>query len=164
MYASWPLRVLAGLIDRLTPLLIVIVGGWVQYATRAANCLPQDERYSLGPYCSTGNSVLGVSVWVLALTAALGFVIWNVGFLQGRGASIGKRALKIRLLGEHTGKPIGSGRALLRQCAHLADAAFCYIGYLFPLWDHKKQTLADKIVKTVCLRTVTSADAPTGLG
>ena len=27
----------------------------------------------------------------------------------------------------------------------------CYIGYLFPLWDAKRQTLADKIMTTVCL-------------
>ncbi len=25
----------------------------------------------------------------------------------------------------------------------------CYIGYLFPLWDQKRQTLADKIMHSV---------------
>jgi len=25
------------------------------------------------------------------------------------------------------------------------------IGYLFPLWDAKRQTIADKIMTTVCL-------------
>jgi uncharacterized RDD family membrane protein YckC len=29
------------------------------------------------------------------------------------------------------------------------DAIICYIGFLFPLWDSKKQTIADKIVKSV---------------
>ena len=34
---------------------------------------------------------------------------------------------------------------------HLVDAVIFYIGYLFPLWDAKRQTLADKIMATVCL-------------
>jgi uncharacterized RDD family membrane protein YckC len=29
------------------------------------------------------------------------------------------------------------------------DGIICYIGWLFPLWDAKKQTLADKIMGTV---------------
>ncbi|MDQ1423726.1 MAG: hypothetical protein QOD72_1224, partial [Acidimicrobiaceae bacterium] len=33
--------------------------------------------------------------------------------------------------------------------AHVADSIICGIGYLFPLWDVKRQTLADKIMKTV---------------
>ena len=35
--------------------------------------------------------------------------------------------------------------------AHLADAVICGVGYLFPLWDAKRQTLADKMMSTVCL-------------
>jgi hypothetical protein len=35
--------------------------------------------------------------------------------------------------------------------AHIIDGAICYIGYLFPLWDAKRQTIADKIMTTVCL-------------
>ncbi len=38
-----------------------------------------------------------------------------------------------------------------RQLAHVIDAAICYIGYLFPLWDAKRQTIADKIMTTVCV-------------
>ena len=43
-----------------------------------------------------------------------------------------------------------------RSCASsptVVDAIICYIGYLFPLWDPKRQTLADKIMTTVCLPT-----------
>jgi len=166
-YAPWPVRVLAAVVDRLIPLLIVIVGGWAQYATRVANCLSMDQTYSLGPYCATGNSVLGVALWVLALLAALGFIVWNEGYLQGRsGASIGKRILGIRLIGENTGQPVGFGTAVLRQVAHVADAAFCFVGYLFPLWDAKKRTLADKITRTVCIRPVagTSVGDDSGIG
>jgi hypothetical protein len=39
--------------------------------------------------------------------------------------------------------------AFVRDLAHIVDSVICYVGFLFPLWDAKKQTLADKIVKTV---------------
>ena len=154
-YASWWARLLAGLIDRLIPLVVVVLGGATEFGTKVTDCIPQDPDYSIGPYCATGNSVLGVTVWVASLVLALVFTVWNVGYLQGRsGASIGKRALKMRLVKEATGAPVGMGLALLRQLCHVADAAFCFVGYLFPLWDAKKQTLADKIVKTVCVPVV----------
>jgi uncharacterized RDD family membrane protein YckC len=41
---------------------------------------------------------------------------------------------------------------VVRTIAHIVDSIICYIGWLFPLWDPKRQTLADKIVKTVVVR------------
>ena len=32
---------------------------------------------------------------------------------------------------------------------YFVDVIICYIGFLFLLWDVKRQTLADKIVRTV---------------
>jgi uncharacterized RDD family membrane protein YckC len=61
----------------------------------------------------------------------------------------GAPTLRIRLVSERTGQPIGAGMAFLRDICHIVDALICYIGFLFPLWDAKRQTLADKIVKTV---------------
>jgi RDD family len=40
---------------------------------------------------------------------------------------------------------------VVRQIAHIVDTLICYIGYLFPLWDSKRQTVADKIMTTVCV-------------
>jgi len=69
---------------------------------------------------------------------------------QGRtGQSWGKQALKLRLLSESTGQPIGAGMAFVRDLAHIVDSLACYLGWLWPLWDAKRQTFADKLVKTV---------------
>ena len=82
----------------------------------------------------------------------LAFAIWNYGYRQGTtGSSIGKSVMKFTVVGEQTGQPIGFGRSVLRQLAHIVDALICYVGFLFPLWDAKRQTLADKIMSTVCL-------------
>jgi hypothetical protein len=31
------------------------------------------------------------------------------------------------------------------------DELICYVSWLFPLWDAKRQTLVDKIVKTMVI-------------
>jgi uncharacterized RDD family membrane protein YckC len=81
--------------------------------------------------------------------AGLAYSIWNRWILGGQGQSIGKRVVGMRLLSEETGQPIGTLNAFLRDICHFVDGIICYIGYLFPLWDAKRQTLADKIMRTV---------------
>ena len=41
--------------------------------------------------------------------------------------------------------------ALVLASSGRVDAVICLIGFLFPLWDAKRQTLADKILTTVVL-------------
>jgi hypothetical protein len=57
--------------------------------------------------------------------------------------------MNIRLVSEETGQPIGMLMAFVRDICHILDSLICYVGWLFPLWDAKRQTLADKIVKSV---------------
>jgi hypothetical protein len=40
---------------------------------------------------------------------------------------------------------------VLRQLAHRVDQMVCYVGFLFPLGDAKRETLADMIMGTVCV-------------
>jgi hypothetical protein len=44
-----------------------------------------------------------------------------------------------------------TGASTLGQASFIVDGAICYVGYLFPLWDAKRQTIADKIMSTICL-------------
>lgn len=82
----------------------------------------------------------------------LGFVIWN-RWIQGgnTGQSIGRKLVGVKLISEQTGQPIGAGMAFVRDIAHFLDSIACFVGWLFPLWDSKRQTFADKIVKTVVI-------------
>jgi uncharacterized RDD family membrane protein YckC len=83
--------------------------------------------------------------------AALGWGLYN-GYLQGEsGQSTGKKMQNLRLLSEETGQPIGGGMGIARFFVHIIDAIPCYVGFLWPLWDAKKQTFADKILKTVVI-------------
>ncbi len=93
---------------------------------------------------------------IVLFLAAIAFALWNVIIRQGRtGRSLGKSTLGTVLLKEETGRPLGAGMTFVRQVCHVLDGFF-YLGYLWPLWDAKRQTFADKIVGTVVL------DQPTG--
>ncbi len=99
------------------------------------------------------HSAAPVALAGLGVLALLVFAVWNTLFRQGAtGQSLGKRALGIRLVGERSGQPIGVGRTLVRQVAHLLDALPLYVGYLWPLWDERRQTFADKACATIVVR------------
>ncbi|HEY5013550.1 MAG TPA: RDD family protein, partial [Acidimicrobiia bacterium] len=78
---------------------------------------------------------------------------WIVQLLkQGNtGQTIGKKVIGLKVVKEETGQPIGGGMSIVRAIAHVADSIICYIGWLFPLWDAKRQTLADKIIGTLVI-------------
>jgi len=95
----------------------------------------------------------GGALYYILLLIGVVVGIYNRWFQAGKtGQSWGKMALGITLVNESNQQPIGVGKAFLRDVAHIVDGIICYIGYLFPLWDSKRQTLADKIVSTVVVK------------
>jgi hypothetical protein len=100
-------------------------------------------------------AVTGGMAWRLVLAVVgslgiLGFGIWNSGYLQGTtGRSVGRWVARTKLVMIGNGQPVGFGRSLTRQICHGLEFG---IGYLWPLWDGKRQTFADKIVGTVVIR------------
>jgi uncharacterized RDD family membrane protein YckC len=97
-----------------------------------------------------GIATHNTGVYLLCVIIAIAIIGYNRWFLAGKtGQSWGKKALGLSLVSENTGQPIGAGMAFVRDICHIVDSITCYIGWLFPLWDSKRQTLADKIMKTV---------------
>jgi uncharacterized RDD family membrane protein YckC len=151
-YTSWFTRVGAHLIDIL-PFVVILGVGWLvlQNSVDSA-CLTDITQYDVNQICSIGYSTVGVTVMWGAVLVGLIYLVWNYGYRQGvGGSSIGKSVLKFKVVSENTGQPIGFGMSVLRQICHVVDAVPFYLGYLFPLWTDKRQTLADKIMTTVCL-------------
>jgi uncharacterized RDD family membrane protein YckC len=82
----------------------------------------------------------------------LGITLWLL-YQQGTtGQTIGKKALNIKLLREADGQVVGVGTSIGRYLLHILDSLPLLLGWLWPLWDAKKQTFADKIMKTVVVR------------
>ena len=101
---------------------------------------------------SIAANILGLVIRPLGILfslAALGFTIYSKVLEGQTGQSIGKRIAGTRTILEATGQPPGVGIAIGRWLLHILDSLACFVGWFFPLWDAKKQTFADKIVKTV---------------
>jgi uncharacterized RDD family membrane protein YckC len=157
-YTSWGRRVGAYVIDFL-PAIVAQVVFLIGYGTWIADVVSQSGSETPtfdGPAPTT--MIVGT---VLSLVA-LGWQIYNRWVLAGRtGQSVGKRVLKMVLIGDGTGRPIGVLNAFLRDLVHILDG-FAYIGYLWPLWDEKRQTFADKLMRTIVVDSRTPSAAFAG--
>jgi uncharacterized RDD family membrane protein YckC len=151
-YTPWATRVLAWLIDFIPVAILEGIGYGLLLGTRETACITDTSEYDLGEFCATGASTLGQAAFIITWLLSIAYLVWNYGYRQGTtGSSIGKSIMKFKVVSEKTGQPIGFGLSIVRQLAHIIDGAICYIGYLFPLWDPKRQTIADKIMTTICL-------------
>ena len=141
-YASWSKRVRARLIDQAPTYvgLIIFFAGYLIWVVELA------LSSGLAP---SQRSAVAVIIGLGVMLASLAWVAYNRWMIAGRtGQSLGKRLTKIRLIGEDTQAPIGAANAFIRDLVHVLDAV-TVVGYLWPLWDDRQQTFADKIMKTI---------------
>ena len=100
-------------------------------------------------------NIIGTFIRSSAVSALFGLVtlawaIYNMGYLAGTtGQSYGRKWAGTKLVREDTMQPLGVGLAIGRLIAHFIDSVICWVGYLFPLWTPKKQTIADMVVKSI---------------
>jgi uncharacterized RDD family membrane protein YckC len=135
--ANWPQRVGAYLIDYLIAAIPAFLAVLLFGGTSSGGNDP--------------NAGAGLVAFLLYLTS-LGVWIYNRAILMGRtGQSWGKQVLNLRLVRMADGQPMGGGMCFVRDLCHIIDALPCYLGYLWPLWDARRQTFSDKIMNTVVL-------------
>ncbi|MET7300895.1 RDD family protein [Embleya sp. NPDC005575] len=148
--ASWGRRVSASLLDGLVVMLVGIplIGGFLWFGSQSTVTEHLDGSETTSYDGGPGPIVL-MFVGGLAMFA---FGLWQL-YRQGKtGQTIGKGAVGIKVLRENDGMPTGFGMAFVRQIAHFLDSIACYVGWLWPLWDSKKQTFADKVCSTVVVK------------
>jgi uncharacterized RDD family membrane protein YckC len=142
-YASWGKRVGAMLIDQIPSYvgMIIFCVGYVLWIVSIAQ--------STGSTVDLTGGAVPMIVGTLVMLAGMVWTVYNRWFVAGRtGQSLGKRVTRIRLVGEPTDAPIGPMNAFVRDLVHILDG-FAYVGYLWPLWDEKRQTFADKLMRTI---------------
>lgn len=82
-------------------------------------------------------------VWLLSIAYTV-----YLGYLDGvTGQTPGKAIMGTRLVNTQ-GELIGSGPGIGRKFAHIVDNIVCFLGWLLPLVDAKRQTIADKLLVT----------------
>ncbi len=153
--ASWGARLGATLLDGLIVMLVptgLIIAGYAQFISKVVDRQNKcdDDGLSSCPAPHIPGSALSL--------IAIGGVLSLIGFIYlcyregSSGQTPGKKIVGIRLLREADGATLGFGLAFGRRLLHVLDSAVCYLGYLWPLWDEKNQTFADKIVHTVVIK------------
>ncbi|QMU72650.1 RDD family protein [Streptacidiphilus sp. P02-A3a] len=151
-YAHWGRRVAASLVDGvIVGVLPGILYGIGISQVKVATCTTDPTSYQTS--CSGGTSGAAAIFILLGALLALAGGIWLTYQVGTTGQTVGKKALNIRLVREYDGQVLGFGLALVRLLCHALDSFACYVGWLWPLWDDKKQTFADKIMSTVVVTT-----------
>ncbi|MGH8870367.1 MAG: RDD family protein [Acidimicrobiia bacterium] len=117
--ASWGTRVLGYLIDIAPGLIVGLVFG-------------------LGRSIFL-NGVAGL--FGVAYTAYMGYLDGLTGQTPGK-AIMGTRVVNVE------GQVIGTGAGIGRKFVHILDSLICLLGWLLPLVDAKRQTIADKVMNT----------------
>jgi uncharacterized RDD family membrane protein YckC len=106
----------------------------------------------------------GIIIWEtgsgkrLSAIVAIGVLVtvapwlYNRWYQQGRtGQSWGKRATGLKLIAMSDKEPTGIWMTAIRDIAHLLDFIVLYLGFFLPILDARRQTLADKAMKTVVI-------------
>jgi uncharacterized RDD family membrane protein YckC len=107
--------------------------------------------------------IIGIPAQILAaaISPGLAFVLQiaatlvYVAVLEGgpTGQTIGRKALALRVVDATTLQPgIGPGRAIGRYFAKFLSTIAIGLGYLWMLWDPRKQTWHDKLASTVVVK------------
>jgi uncharacterized RDD family membrane protein YckC len=119
---------------------------------------------SVGP-SRIGSGLLGVAVNATLIAGAVTGPYYVL--MEGRraGQTLGKMAANIRVVDQVTGGRIGWGKAVVRWFVRLlfwvsvplltfgAGIMLPLLDALWPLWDERKQTLHDKLSRTLVVST-----------
>jgi uncharacterized RDD family membrane protein YckC len=152
-FAGFWIRFLAALIDGLiigVPLAIIgaMVGAFDTTTTDAFGNQTESSSFRVS-YGWTP----GAPAWFNLLNTLVGVAYY--ASLEGgpTGQTLGKRVCNIRVVDATTGQPgIGIGRGIGRYFARILSAIPLGLGYLWMLWDDRKQTWHDKLVTTVVVK------------
>ena len=105
-------------------------------------------------HTSSGTAYISVVGYIVELIVWLAYGALLIG--SRRGQTIGMMAVGARAVDRDTGTPIGYARALGRAAFEYVLAIVVFLPWvldmLWPAWDARKQTLHDKVTRTVVVK------------
>ncbi|MCX4636705.1 RDD family protein [Streptomyces sp. P9-2B-2] len=159
-YASWGSRLGAFLLDGLIIAAVPIILYIVSIVMAAGSAVTPDySGCSTGDYTCMQNAandaassstpvgaiILSILAWLLMIGGTF-FLIAKEG---ASGQTPGKKVMGVKVIKEATGQPLGFGMTFVRYLCRYLNGLLCGLGWLWPLWDDKSQTWADKLAGTV---------------
>jgi uncharacterized RDD family membrane protein YckC len=143
IYAGFGVRLLAYLIDTvIVTILMVIVN--IPTALIYLPAVMKNEPPSPLAFVVLAACQLATFLVVLA---------YQVYFVGVKGATIGKKMMKLKVTMADGTYPIGYGKAFLRLIGYMISGLICYIGFLMIAFDKEQHRgLHDKIAGTVVIK------------
>jgi uncharacterized RDD family membrane protein YckC len=147
--AGWGIRLVGWLIDLV---ITSVVGALVLMPIHAiretgTSTLSGSQSDSLRSVTITRQGALLVVLIVLIYTTAF------IG--SSRGQTLGMMVARVKAVDGLTGAPIGHARALGRGIFEYLMIVFVFpwaLDMLFPLWDPRRQTLHDKVARSIVIK------------
>lgn len=147
-YASYSRRATALTIDSIWWTVVVL---FVQLGPSTEDILVAPESY-----VSTIALWLAIGQCIPIMLTGLMWAVW--------GTSPGKRALHLQIVDADTGRPMTVRQAGLRTLGYLLTFATCGAGFLWVMFNDRKQMLHDRIANTTVVEQETRENAgKTGL-
>lgn len=102
---------------------------------------------------SSTSSVVALVSMVVSLIFFVLELVYFIYFIGAKGQTLGKMALKIKVVTAGTNEVPGYLKAFLREVVGKFLSSFALLlGFLWMLWDKNKQTWHDKIAGTVVIK------------
>lgn len=102
--------------------------------------------------------IVGSFFWMFVLIFGLQFLgtyLYQVTYQLRAGQTVGKRVMRLKVVDAGSGAPMAAAAARKRWIIHLLFGfvgPLAYLDGLWQLWDPQKQTLHDKVARTVVVR------------
>ena len=152
IYAGFGSRWLASALDGL---IVGAVSLAIGFSGTIVNLFVGGAGNSIGnSTANVGVSLIGMLISILGGILQMAVWVGYYTYFTGKnGQTPGKKALNIKVINPDTTFPPGYGYAFLREVIGKPISSFCFgLGYLWVLWDDKKQTWHDKIAHTVVIK------------
>ena len=102
-----------------------------------------------GAYWTSGATIMGVADFIISFVFPF---VATVAFWVYKSATPGKIALNLCVVDAETGAKPTLQQAVIRYFAYILSTLPLFVGYLWVIWDPKKQAFHDKLAKTLVVR------------
>jgi uncharacterized RDD family membrane protein YckC len=127
---------------------VLSIPGFLLLRVAFDDCYSIDGEIFCPDDALNGGALIGSIL--LFLAAVVVVMVLYVRALGTTGQTWGRKMVGVKVVSAETAAPLGIGRALGRTLfANFISSNVCLLGYLWALWDPKKQTWHDKVVGSV---------------
>lgn len=149
------------------------------YSPPEADVTPEEAEVRYAGFWIRAVASLIDSIWIIALTFALGWMLYGsyyfsstelvmgygdffisyvlpfiltVLFWAYKSATPGKMALGIKIVDAETFEKVSNGRLVIRYLGYYPSMLVLLLGFFWVAWDKRKQGWHDKLARTVVIR------------